>query len=548
MLEFRVNLPNGKNRYIKILAKPIFSKDHRIVQVLGTAMDITEIRTAEKALQKERDLFIAGPVVSMVWHNKEGWPFEFVSKNAVSLTGYSVDELIQQIGKYEILIHHADLKRVRKETEAFISNGKKYWQQTYRIVRKDGKVRWITDYVIVQSIREGVILKTRGYLLDQTDKILTEQKLAASNNLLKKVTDHIPGFIFQYVLNPDGSSRFPYASEGIRDIYELSPEDVKENAAIAFERKHPDDHDSLIASIQESGLQLKTWNYEYRVILPSKGTRWLRGNAAPELMENGSVLWHGFIMDVTDRKAEEEEIILLNKRLTQRNKELEQYAFMASHDLRGPVDNLMSLVKLFNRINHDDPRNSEILDGIDISIHQLNQTLHNMLEVLKLRQTADVPMKFLNLYDIFQSAILNLHTQIKESNATIKVNFEVKNLFYVHSHIESLFHNMISNSIRYAHLSRSPEIEILSAQHKDEVVIAFKDNGLGINLDRYKDRIFGMYQRFHAHPDSRGLGLYIIQSQIQSLGGRIEVESIENEGTTFIVYLKPPSPHEGAAN
>lgn len=548
MAEFRVHLPNGKNRYIKILANPILTENDKIIQVLGTAMDITEIRTAEKALQKERDLFIAGPVVSMVWHNKKGWPFEFVSKNAVALTGYSAEELIQNIENYENLIHPDDLDRVQKETKSFLEAGKKNWQQTYRIIRKDSKVRWITDYVIVQSIREGVILKTRGYLLDQTDKILTEQKLAASNRLLKKVTDHIPGFIFQYVLNQDGSSRFPYASEGIRDIYELSPEDVKEDATIAFQLKHPDDLDNLVASIRESGVQLKTWNYEYRVILPSKGLRWLRGNAAPELMENGSVLWHGFIMDITDRKAEEEEIILLNKRLTQRNKELEQYAFMASHDLRGPVSNLMSLVKLFNRINHDDPRNSEILEGIDISIHQLNQTLHNMLEVLKLRQSADVPMKSLDLYDIYQSATLNLHTQIKESNANIKVNFEVKNLFYVHSHIESLFHNMISNSIRYAHPSRSPQIEILSEQLKDEVILKFKDNGLGINLERHKDRIFGMYQRFHVHPDSRGLGLYIIHSQIQSLGGRIEVESIENEGTTFIIYLKLPSSYEGAAN
>lgn len=541
MAEFRVQLPNGKNRYIKILANPILSDSHEVIHVLGTAMDISEIRTAEKALQKERDLFLAGPVVSMVWHNKKGWPFEFVSKNAASLTGYTTEELIQNIVHYEKLIHPADVDRVHRETEAFISGGKKYWQQTYRIIRKDGKVRWITDYVIVQSIKEGVIKKTRGYLLDQTDKILTEQKLADSNRLLKKVTDHIPGFIFQFVLHPDGSSCYPYASEGIRDIYELSPEDVKESAAKAFEIKHPDDLQNVILSIRESGKNLKTWNYEYRVILPEKGLRWLRGNAAPELMENGSILWHGFIMDVTDRKAEEEEIILLNKRLTQRNKELEQYAFMASHDLRGPVANLMSLVKLFNRVQHDDPRNSEILEGIDISIHQLNQTLHNMLEVLNLRQTADIPLKSLHLYDIYQSAVLNLQTQIGESNTKITVDFKVQKVNYVHSHIESLFHNMISNSIRYAHPSRPPVIEICSLHENDTTILRFKDNGLGINLERYKDRIFGMYQRFHAHPDSRGLGLYIIQSQIQSLGGRIEVESIENEGTTFIVYLKPPT-------
>ncbi|PPD46348.1 MAG: hypothetical protein CTY16_09315 [Methylobacter sp.] len=125
--------------------------------------------------------------------------------------------------------------------------------------------------------------------------------LEASDELLAKLSRQVPGMIYQFRLFPDGRSSFPYASGGIREIYEVAPEQVHEDASAVFAILHPDDHDMIAASIQHSAQTLQPWHLQYRVNLPVKGLRWLSGHARPEKLEDGSVLWHGFITDATER-------------------------------------------------------------------------------------------------------------------------------------------------------------------------------------------------------------------------------------------------------
>ena len=125
---------------------------------------------------------------------------------------------------------------------------------------------------------------------------------------LQKISSQVPGVVYQYKLRPDGSSCFPYASEGIREIYRVTPEQVREDAAAVFAVLHPDDHDAVVRAIQVSAADMTPWKQEYRVRFPDGTVNWLGGNATPEREADGSVLWHGFITDVTERKLAEEEI------------------------------------------------------------------------------------------------------------------------------------------------------------------------------------------------------------------------------------------------
>lgn len=131
--------------------------------------------------------------------------------------------------------------------------------------------------------------------------------------LLRKLTEQIPGVVYQYQYFPDGRSCFPYSSSGIRDIYEVEPEDVKESAEIVYSRLHPEDLERIRQSVVYSFQNLTIWREEYRVILPKKGTRWLQGLAKPEKLPDGSVLWHGFIEDITERKLQQEEILRIKE-------------------------------------------------------------------------------------------------------------------------------------------------------------------------------------------------------------------------------------------
>ncbi|MCG3203170.1 MAG: Sensor histidine kinase RcsC [Gammaproteobacteria bacterium] len=134
------------------------------------------------------------------------------------------------------------------------------------------------------------------------------ERAREDQDLLRKLSRQVPGVIYQFRLYPDGRSCFPYASEAIRDIYEVTPEQVCEDASAVYALLHPEDHAGVVASIAESAEKLTPWQYEYRVILPRQGLRWRRGDARPERLDDGSVLWHGFITDITDRKKVEQEL------------------------------------------------------------------------------------------------------------------------------------------------------------------------------------------------------------------------------------------------
>ncbi len=152
----------------------------------------------------------------------------------------------------------------------------------------------------------------------------TPERARQDQDLLHKLSHQVPGVIYQFRLYPDGRSCFPYASDAICDIYEVAPEEVREDASAVYALLHPEDHAGVVASIRESAASLTPWQYEYRVMLPKQGMRWRRGEARPERLEDGSVLWHGFITDITDRKQVEQDLRASQERY--------QFVLEATHD------------------------------------------------------------------------------------------------------------------------------------------------------------------------------------------------------------------------
>ena len=155
---------------------------------------------------------------------------------------------------------------------------------------------------IPKSAAETVLIASIRVALQLWD---AHQINARTTALQSNLFEQVPGALYQYQYFPDGSSCFPMASRNICLVYEVTPEEVKNDATPVFRRVHPEDFDSVVASIVHSYQTLETWEHDYRVILPSRGERWLRGRAKPEQRPDGSVLWHGFITDITDYKAME---------------------------------------------------------------------------------------------------------------------------------------------------------------------------------------------------------------------------------------------------
>jgi len=151
---------------------------------------------------------------------------------------------------------------------------------------------------VVESFVQQVFLA-----LDRAQSVAA---LSRSHDLLAHLSEQVPGVVYQYLLYPDGRSCFPWASPGMWEIYEVTPEDVRGDATPVFGRLHPDARDAIVTSIRDSARTQQTYHSEFRVVLPGQGLRWRSCDANPELLEDGSTLWHGVITDITGRKEAEE--------------------------------------------------------------------------------------------------------------------------------------------------------------------------------------------------------------------------------------------------
>ncbi len=192
-------------------------------------------------------------------------------------------------------------------TQAHIEQGTVY-DVTYRIIANDGEIRWMRSTGQVERDGAGNPAFMRGVVQDVTERKRLEDEREDALLRLQKIASRVPGVVYQFRLFPDGSSSFPFASDAIREIYRVSPEEVREDASKVFSILHPEDRGDVVASIRRSALELSPWRHEFRVQFDDGTVRWLLGNALPEQEAEGAVLWHGFVTDITARKLTENEL------------------------------------------------------------------------------------------------------------------------------------------------------------------------------------------------------------------------------------------------
>lgn len=182
----------------------------------------------------------------------------------------------------------------------------------WTLVRSDGSHLAVNMLATPVLDELGLWVGHLAICIDITERKRVHEALAARDLLLKKLSAHVPGGIYQFKMEFDGRFSVIYASDGIREIYELEPDVLLLNAEAIFTRIHPQDTTRVRASIRASADNLSPWREEYRVQLPLRGLRWVRGEATPEELPGGGVLWHGYISDISDLKRVEEELRALS--------------------------------------------------------------------------------------------------------------------------------------------------------------------------------------------------------------------------------------------
>lgn len=223
--------------------------------------------------------------------------------------------------------------------------------------------------------------------------------------------------------------------------------------------------------------------------------------------------------------------------LTVQNQQLNDFANITSHNLRSPASNITALISTIEE-NSSVDEYKMIFDMLKKVAQNLNDSLNQLMEVLHIKKNKIINKELLPFQEIYTKILESLQGEILKSGAIIKADFsEIPQVEYSRIYLESIFHNLISNALKYRDKVRIPEISIKTEKKNGNILLHITDNGLGIDLEKNGHKIFGMHQIFHNHPEAKGIGLFMTKTQIESMKGKITVSSEVNAGTTFTVQF-----------
>lgn len=534
-IEYKLSLRDGAHHYSSACF-PLFNESNNIYALGSILTDITSIRKRKEELIKNNNILqtllnglqqLMDTSSNVICIIDEDGRFSHVSLACEKLWGFSATELTGK--KYEELVYEEDREKTNIAA-ANLMSGIQYNDFENRCYTKDGKgvsVIWVgiwreeekLYYFIANDATEKK--KTLKQLKESEASLANAQKIARLGNW---EIDIRKGTV-------SGSDEF-YAITG------KTREEFGNTVKQFYKVLHPVDRAALTEDFKKAMHEKNPLDVEYRIQSESTVTN-VHVKAEIIFAKDGEpVKFKGTIQDITNSKKLEQEREVVIQELIKSNADLKQFSFITSHNFRAPLSNIISILNLFDD-KYLDENNKELLEMLKTCSLQLNKTIEDLTSILLIKNNVNDcvdTISFLAIYDKVQKVFSNA---LIDAAGYIVTDFKVPFVKFNAVYLESILINLVSNAINYRSQHRSLKIHISSSIDKNKHIrLVVSDNGKGIDLARHGNKIFGLYQRFHENTNGHGLGLFIIKSQINALGGIIEVESQVDKGTTFIITFK----------
>jgi PAS domain S-box-containing protein len=534
--EYRYYRADGSIAQIYDRAFVVYNDHQKPIRMVGAMQDISLRKEAEDHLQKSeanlRNIFENTDTSYVLLDEKAN----ILSYNKLATILAREENMgdIEEGKNYIDLMPEYRRAEVRNVLENVLERGKKLSYEV-RYDRDDKTYTWL--YVSMHPIFNinHKILGLSVAATNITARKKAEESLLKSEANLRTIFDNTS---IAYVLLDKKFKVISYNEAAARGYKKELKFDLIEG--ISLLDHFPCDKKRLTRKGHEALLSGKKINYEMSFGDRGESRTWYYINMFPVFDSLNNTL--GFIIsseDITIRKNAELEREKITSDLIQRNKDLHQFAYIISHNLRSPVANIIGLSSIItDNLPINKTEHKTLINGLSVSARKLDEVIRDLNHILQVRHEINEKKELVKFSDVTADIQTSIGTLITKENVIIKTDFsDVDDVFTLKSYMNSIFYNLISNSIKYRSTENQPWIEIRSKKINNKIHILFKDNGIGIDLKNNEDKIFGLYKKFHAHKEGKGIGLYMVKTQVEILGGKIGVKSEVNKGAEFLIEL-----------
>jgi PAS domain S-box-containing protein len=530
-VQHRIFHSDGSIRWIEAFGNVLRDKKGNPVKMTGTVQDITAKKTAEQHLEDSniRHELITSSAGIVIYDYDIPTGNIIWSGNSLEVLGYHPEEL-GNIDRWAELIHPNDRDEAFRQLELAQQKNCPY-DVCYRFSTKSGNYCYLHDRGMFLADQNGKATRMVGMMNDVTERIRAQESLKESEQRFRVLQQASFGGIG---LHDQGV--IMDCNQGLCNLTGYSYNELIGSNGLQLIA--PEWRDFVTEKIR-SGYD-KTYDAEG---IRKDGTRYILEIRGKNLPYEGRVIRVTEFRDITERKRSEEKIVEQNTRLLavtdelkRKNNQLEEFTQIVSHNLRSPVGNIVSLLNFFDDATSEEERKEFIVLLKEAGSTTLSM-LNELNEILKIKQNKNIEIQPLRFEHVLNQIKSMLNAKITELSATVTYDFDRAPVIqYPVVYLESILLNLLDNALKYYSPERQPVISFKSYLNENgNVMLEVADNGLGINLKRYGHQVFKLRKTFHHHAESRGIGLFMIRNQIETMGGEITISSSENVGSTFLI-------------
>ncbi len=537
------NNVNGIEIWNELSLQPIF-ENNDVIGASCFSRNVTESKKATRIIKQSEEMMAEAQRIA----HFGSWEMSLIETEDNSLNTLIWSEEVYRIfgykpGKYDSSIKnffdsvHAEDRFLVAEAIAKALKEKSKYIIEHRIIRPNGEIRWVRENAkIILDEKTNLPLKMIGTVEDITERKKAElaQKKAEAN--LRNILENTDTAYVLIDVNANVLSFNHLAKElSILQTGKAIKESLNYVEMMLEYRKK-----DVKAKIDFVLVNKNKMTYETSYIGRGGKEQWLFVSMNPIINEDHELLGLSIAArNITERKLNELERTKITNDLTQRNKDLEQFTYIVSHNLRAPVASILGLSILLDTPGITKETRKECMKGFISSVKNLDNTIIDLNYILQARKEISEKKELVDFSDIVGSIKESINEIITKEKVEIDMDFSnINEMFTLKSYLYSIFYNLISNSIKYRKAHEAPIIKIKSLRVDRKVILTFSDNCIGIDMKEHGDKVFGLYKRFNLNVEGKGMGLYMVKTQVETLGGKVSMNSKVNIGTEITLEFE----------